>query len=93
MFLIAVHLSQEYSPAEGKETIPMADALALAVKVISKTLDTNKLTADKVEFATITKDEFVDKTILRILPNTEVAELIKKHAPTSESAAAAARAT
>ena len=46
------------------------DALGLAVKVFSKTLDVNKLTPDKFEISTLT---IVDgKTVFRTLPNTEV---------------------
>lgn len=40
-------LNQEYK----EEETTVASALKLAVKVLSKTLDTNKLTSDKVRFS------------------------------------------
>ncbi|XP_033749470.1 proteasome subunit alpha type-4-like [Pecten maximus] len=66
-------LKQEYK--EGEMT--MKDGLMLAVKVLSKTLDMTKLTAEKVEIATLTREN--DKTVIRILPAEEVTEHIKKH--------------
>jgi len=66
-------LKQEYK--ENETTVN--DALALAVKVLSKTLDMTKLTADKLEMATLTRVN--DKTQIRILPSNEVEVLIKKH--------------
>jgi len=64
-------LKQEYK--EGETTLK--DALALTVKVLSKTLDTTKLTSDKLEMATLTRDN--DTTKIRILPQREVTALIK----------------
>ncbi|GFU29868.1 proteasome subunit alpha type-4 [Nephila pilipes] len=66
-------LKQEYK--ENETTLK--DALALAVKVLSKTLDMTKLTADKLEMATLTREN--DKTVIRIMPSAEVEVLIKKH--------------
>lgn len=93
-------LKQEYK--EGGMTLK--DAKALAVKVLVKTLDMTKLTADKgkflrclrlpmtdfvlVEMATLTRTN--NKTDIRILTNKEVEELIKEHEK-SEAAAEAAK--
>ncbi|KAK0167932.1 hypothetical protein PV327_001783 [Microctonus hyperodae] len=66
-------LKQEYK--EGETTLE--DAQALAIKVLSKTLDMTKLTAEKVEMATLTREN--GKTITRILPAAEVTALIKEH--------------
>ncbi|CAB0042299.1 unnamed protein product [Trichogramma brassicae] len=63
-------LKQEYK--EGQMTLK--DAMALAVKVMSKTLDMNKLSADKLELATLTRVD--GKTKTRILPAKEVEALI-----------------
>ncbi|KAL1131121.1 hypothetical protein AAG570_012358 [Ranatra chinensis] len=52
----------------------LKDALPLAVKVLSKTLDTAKLTSDKVEMATLTREN--GKTVTRILPVSEIETLI-----------------
>ena len=46
------------------------DALGLAVKVFSKTLDVNKLTPDKFEISTLVNEG--GKTVIRTLPNAEV---------------------
>jgi len=66
-------LKQEYK--EGETTLN--DALALAIKVLSKTLDMTKLTADKLEMATLTREN--GKTRIRIMPSQEVEQYIKKH--------------
>lgn len=55
----------------------MDDALALAIKVMSKTMDATKMTPDKLELATLTRKN--DKTIIRVLPVSEVQTLIAEH--------------
>lgn len=65
-------LKQEFEP----ETTNLADAVKLAGKVMHKTLDVTKLTADKIELATLTRVN--NKTVLRVWSNEEVAELIKE---------------
>lgn len=67
-------LKQELSDTEK---ITLNKAKDLAVKVLSKTLDTNKLTSEKVEMATLQRVN--DKTVIKILTNSEVEELIKKY--------------
>lgn len=66
-------LKQEYK--DGETTLKTA--LSLAVKVLSKTLDMTKLTADKLEMATLTRQD--NKSKIRILSAKEVEDLIKKH--------------
>jgi len=66
-------LKQEYKEGETD----LKAALALSVKVLSKTLDTNKLTPDKVEIATLTHNVKEKYTQISILPATEVQQLIK----------------
>jgi len=65
-------LKQEYKEGETD----LKAALALSVKVLSKTLDTNKLTPDKVEIATLTRSTD-NKTQISILPASDVQKLIK----------------
>lgn len=98
-------LKQEYK--EGEMTLK--DAEALAVKVLSKTLDMTKLTSEKgvfksintsinhllinyyyfsVEMATLSRVN--DKTIIHILTNKEVEDLIAEFEK-SEAAAEAAK--
>lgn len=61
----------------NEELIELANAQDLAVKVLSKTLDMTKLTSEKVEMATLTREN--DKTIIRILSNADVDALIAKY--------------
>ncbi|KAL0820471.1 hypothetical protein ABMA28_006338 [Loxostege sticticalis] len=63
-------LKQEYK--ENETTL--AEAQALAIKVLSKTLDMTKLTPEKVEMATLTRKD--NKTIIRVLTSAEVEKLI-----------------
>jgi 20S proteasome subunit alpha 3 len=51
---------QEYKEGEMK----LADALDLSIKVLSKTLDMNKLTPDKIEIATLKRVD--GKTVIRL---------------------------
>lgn len=52
----------------------LKDAKSLAIKVLSKTLDMTKLTSEKVEMATLSRKN--DKTMIHILTNKEVENLI-----------------
>uniref|UniRef100_A0A1L8DSU3 Proteasome subunit alpha type n=1 Tax=Nyssomyia neivai TaxID=330878 RepID=A0A1L8DSU3_9DIPT len=60
-----------------ENTITLAQAQDMAVKVLSKSLDMTKLTSEKVEMATLTREN--DKTVIKILSNTEVDALIAKY--------------
>ncbi|OQR76018.1 proteasome subunit alpha type-4-like [Tropilaelaps mercedesae] len=66
-------LKQEYKENETN----LEQALALAVKVLAKTLDMTKLTSDKLEIATLRRVE--NKTRITILPATRVQTLLKAH--------------
>jgi 20S proteasome subunit alpha 3 len=66
-------LKQEYKIGETKLT----DALKLAIKILSKTLDTTKLTSEKIEIATLQRVD--GKTKIRILSEKECTELIKQY--------------
>merc|ERR1712071_266282 len=66
-------LKQDFKEGEMK----INDALALAVKVLNKTMDVSKLSAEKVEIATLTREN--GKTKIKVLKQKEVEELIKKH--------------
>lgn len=67
-------LKQELSE---NEKIKLSNAKDLAVKVLSKTLDTTKLTSEKVEMATLQRVN--NKTVIKILSNSEVEQLIEKY--------------
>ncbi|RXM98034.1 Iron-responsive element-binding protein 2 [Acipenser ruthenus] len=66
-------LKQDFK--EGEMTLE--SALALAVKVLNKTMDVSKLSAEKVEIATLTREN--GKTKIKVLKLKEVEELIKRH--------------
>ncbi|XP_052698592.1 proteasome subunit alpha type-4-like [Crassostrea angulata] len=66
-------LKQEYKEGE----MNLNDALLLAIKTLSKTLDMTKITADKVEIATLTREN--GQTKMTILGAPAVEEVIKKH--------------
>lgn len=66
-------LKQEYKAGETTLT----QAIELAVKVLSKTLDTNKLTPEKVEVACLTRKD--GKTHLRVLPAAELDVFIQAY--------------
>uniref|UniRef100_A0A336KJN3 Proteasome subunit alpha type n=1 Tax=Culicoides sonorensis TaxID=179676 RepID=A0A336KJN3_CULSO len=77
-------LKQELNENELKT---LAQAEDLAVKILSKTLDMTKLTAEKVEMATLTREN--DKTVIKILSNDEVEKLIAKYEKLEQEAEAA----
>merc|ERR1712089_28301 len=66
-------LKQEYKENETS----LDDALDLSIKVLSKTLDMTKLTPEKIELATLTREN--GKTQIKILPADQVDTLIKKY--------------
>ncbi|XP_065836671.1 proteasome subunit alpha type-4-like [Oscarella lobularis] len=65
-------LKQDY-----KEDCSLKEALALAVKVMSKSLDSTKMAPDKVELSTLTREN--EKVKIRVLPSAEVQRLIKDY--------------
>ncbi|KAI3384010.1 hypothetical protein SNEBB_009299 [Seison nebaliae] len=64
-------LKQEYNMEKGMK---LSEALPLAVRVLCKSLDTAKLTAEKVEVATLTRNG--NKTKIEILDNKIIQKLI-----------------
>eukprot|EP00795_Rhopilema_esculentum_P006274 gene6274-11694_t len=64
-------LKQEYK----EEGISLKEALNLGINVLSKTLDVQKLSTEKVEIATLTREN--GNTIFHILTQAEVEKLIK----------------
>lgn len=67
----------------------MDDALALAVRVMSKTMDATKLTPDKLELATLTRRD--NKTFIKVLPLAQVQSLIADHEKKEAAEAAKAK--
>jgi 20S proteasome subunit alpha 3 len=65
-------LKQDY-----KEGCTLEEAKALAIKILSKTLDTTKLSPEKLELATLIRTG--DLTKMNVLKNSEVSKLIEAH--------------
>jgi 20S proteasome subunit alpha 3 len=65
-------LKQDY-----KDGITLEEAKALVVKILSKTLDTAKLSPEKLEIATLTRVN--EKTKMTNLKQTEIQALINEH--------------
>jgi len=63
-------LKQDYS-----EDMTVKQALLLAVKVLSKTMDSTTLSSEKLEFATLTRE---DKVIFHTLTKVEVETILKE---------------
>jgi 20S proteasome subunit alpha 3 len=68
-------LKQEYKIGETQ----LNDALRLAIRVFSKTLDTTKLTPDKIEIAVLQHDDQTNQTTIRMLKDDELTVLIKQY--------------
>lgn len=66
-------LKQDYN----EDGVNLDEALKLAVKVLSKTLDVQKLSSEKIEIAQLTREN--DETVLHVLRSEEVDRLIKQH--------------
>lgn len=62
---------------EFKENLPLKEAVALAIKVLSKTMDSSTLSSEKVEFATIGKNKD-GKIVQKIWSPADIDALIKE---------------
>jgi len=67
-------LKQEY-----KDDISIDDAVALVIKVMSKTMDSTTLGSEKLEFATMTLDKTTGQPRAKIYRPAEVDALLAKH--------------
>ncbi|KAI7944591.1 hypothetical protein MJO28_010286 [Puccinia striiformis f. sp. tritici] len=78
-------LRQDY-----KDSMDLDEAIVLALKVLSKTMDDTTLSSDRVEFAVISTDEETDQPHVRIYKPAEIDELLKAQGltkvPESETA-------
>lgn len=68
--------AQSLLKQEWKEGMTIEEALALALKVMSKTMDSTTLSSDKLEFSTLTKKK--DKVSYHVLDTSEIDELLKQ---------------
>lgn len=67
-------LKQEY-----KEDITVSEAIALALRVMSKTMDSTTLGSEKLEFAVLEYDEVQKKPKAKIYHPSEIDALLVKH--------------
>lgn len=67
-------LKQDY-----KDDISLEDAKALALKIMSKTMDSTKLGSEKLEFATMTLDPKTNLPLAKIFRSAELDELLRKY--------------
>ncbi len=84
-------LKQDY-----KDDITLAGAMELALKVLSKTMDSTSLDSEKLEFAVISLDKRTGKPHGKIFKPQEIDALLEKHGlskPKEEEGGAAAAAS
>ncbi|KNZ56064.1 20S proteasome subunit alpha 3 [Puccinia sorghi] len=73
-------LRQDY-----KDSMDLDEAIGLALKVLSKTMDDTTLSSDRVEFAVISTDEETGQPHVRIYKPAEIDELLKAQGLTKVS--------
>lgn len=69
--------SQTLLKKDYKDDISLREACDLAIKVLSKTMDSSNMNSDKVEFATLSYSSSQKKVIKKIWSAEEIEELIK----------------
>jgi 20S proteasome subunit alpha 3 len=72
--------AQSILKTDYKDDIKLQDALVLAVKVLSKTMDTTTPTSEKMEFATVTRDA-EGKVVYHVFTKAELEALLQKAEP------------
>jgi len=70
--------AQSILKQEWDENMSVQDALKLAVKVMSKTMDSTSLSSEKLEFSTITRPGTNGKVRYHVLTEQEVDKLLKE---------------
>lgn len=80
--------AQSILKTDYKEEHTLDEALILAIKVLSKTMDTTSPTPDKLEFATVTKNES-GEVVYHVFTKEELEDLLKKAEPMLQEARAA----
>ena len=69
--------AQSILKQEWKEDLKIGAAKKLAVKVMTKTMDSTSLSSEKLEFITFTKDQS-GEVVYTVLPDTEVDQYLKE---------------
>lgn len=58
--------------SDYKEELTLEEAVKLVIKVLSKTMDSTTLTPEKVELATLSRDEEAGKVLFRVYESSEL---------------------
>lgn len=69
---------------EYKENLSIDEALELAVKVLTKSMDTTSPTSEKMEFIVLKKDPITGKLVQELLKEDVVDDLLEKFAAANE---------
>ncbi len=70
--------AQSILKQEWNADLAVKDALLLAIKIMSKTMDSTSLSSEKLEFSTLTRDASKNKVVYQILPSDQVDKLLKE---------------
>ncbi|KAK9785182.1 hypothetical protein WJX73_000577 [Symbiochloris irregularis] len=70
------HAAQNILKQDYKEDITLEAAVKLVIKVLNKTMDSTTLSPDKVELATITRNEDKDQVVFHIYKDDELKPLL-----------------
>lgn len=82
--------AQSIMKQDYKEDMTLDDAIVLAVKVLTKTMDSTTLKSDRLEFATLTVEN--GKSVYTVLPAERVQELLNEGVQRKKDEEAAAAA-
>lgn len=70
--------AQSILKSDYKEDLSLNDALLLAIKVLSKTMDATTLAADKLELCTLSRPDGAETPVYHTLDESEVEVLLKQ---------------
>lgn len=85
--------AQSLLKQEWKENLSLKEAVAVAMKVMSKTMDSASLTSEKLEFATLTRNAKEGCMEFHIFQKEEIETLLKERAEAALTEAAASGGT
>jgi 20S proteasome subunit alpha 3 len=69
--------AQSLLKQEWNDKLTLKEALAVALKVMSKTMDSTTLSSDKLEFSTLTRNKN-GKVVYHVLTSEEIDQLLKE---------------
>jgi len=72
--------AQSILRSDWKPEFKIKDSVKLAIKIMSKTMDSTTLTADKLDFSTLTRDSKTGRLSFKEVPIKELEVLLKENA-------------